>query len=152
MLCYEGKKVYFFDPTALNHLANALQGNFLDGAFGLNFLNRDENVLFVTDAESFERIQAMKTDGTNGINEDFKEFIINHFTIIPRDKAIDALNKENALKRYYIGSIIIFNDEPFAGAFGGLLYLYKEEKVEPILVTFEPEVERVAKELGFRTL
>lgn len=143
------KDVYFFDSTALVHFAGALYGCFLVERFDSKYLIPGENNVFVTDSEAIEEISKMEADGKNGIYRGYATFIANNFKVISREKTVQALRTENAIKKYHNGFVIIFEQEKFAGTFGALLHMYTVENIDPILVTLEPEVARVAKELGF---
>lgn len=142
-------KVYLLDSTALVHYAGILYGCFLVERFEPSYLISGTENIFVTDEIALEQIKKMEQDGSNGIYKGYTTFIRNNFYVIPRKEAISSLRDENAIKKYRIGTIITFENEPFAGTFGSLFYMYKEKHIDPLLVTFEPEVKRVAKELGF---
>lgn len=145
------KDVYLFDSTALVRFAGALYGCFLVENFDSKYLIPGEGNVFVIDVESLEEIAKMEAEGKNGIYKGYTTFITNNFKVISHDKTVQALRTENAIKKYHDGFVIMFEHELFAGTFGALFHLYTVENIDPILVTYEPEVERVANELGFTT-
>ena len=148
----ERMNVYFLDIDALIHYSGPLYGSFLVEKFVSSYIVPGDDNVYVTDEATLERLRLLEDAGESDIYSGYSAFIERNMVVIPKKMSIDCFRYENAYRKWIHGTVIAFENEACATVFGSLLYLYKKAGFEPVLVTYEDEMARVARELGFSVI
>lgn len=144
--------VYFLDLEAMIHYAGPLYGSFLVEQFVGSYIVPGEDNIYITDEDTLEKLKRLEAEGAREIYPGYEAFIERNVVIIPNNIAIKHFTEENTYHKWVHGSVIAFNTDPCATVLGSLFYLEKRAKVEPLLITFDDEMARVAMELGYKVI
>ena len=148
----ERESVYFLDIDALIHFSGRLYGSFLVEKFTSSYIIPGNDNVYVTDEATLEKLRLLEETGEKDIYSGYKAFIERNVVVIPNKMAIECFRHENVYRKWINGTVIAFESEACATVFGSLFYLYNKAGFEPVLVTYNSEMARVALELGFTVI